>query len=108
LPAASHHHELEAAPIIMIGPEAVRLDGRQVAWTKQIAANEKIVELYDQLITLKHNFALLHPDSPFPGEVLVEASRDLPYRPIHAAIDTAERAGYPMAHLAVEIAAEPR
>jgi hypothetical protein len=53
----------------------VTLDGRRMADTPTLAADpkvERIEALVRDLETLKRNWAVLHPQVPFPGQVVLQ------------------------------------
>jgi hypothetical protein len=106
LPEASGVRELELAPVIAVDEHGVFLDGRQVAappWPgREGAPPVKIVELHDQLVTLKNNFKLLHPSRPFEGTAIVLADRETPFATLKRVMYTAGIADYPHIDLVVE------
>lgn len=106
LPDAKNFKDLEAAPIIAISADAVTLDGRMVASADQLKKDEssdwKIVDLHDQLMTLKNNFKLLHPSDPFQGLVNVQADKNVDFKVVKKVMYTCGQAGYANVNFAVQ------
>ncbi len=106
LPDAKNFKDLESAPIIAISADAVTLDGRSVASAEQLKKDEsadwKIVDLHDQLVTLKNNFKLLHPSDPFTGMVNVQADKNVDFKVIKKVMYTCGQAGYANVNFAVQ------
>lgn len=106
LPDAKNFKDLEGAPIIAVSADSVTLDGRVVASTEQLKKDEsadwKIVDLHDQLVTLKNNFKLLHPSDPFTGMVNVQADKSVDFKVIKKVMYTCGQAGYANVNFAVQ------
>lgn len=106
LPDAKNFKDLEGAPIIAISIDSVTLDGRSVASAEQLKKDEsadwKIVDLHDQLVTLKNNFKLLHPSDPFTGMVNVQADKAVDFKVIKKVMYTCGQAGYQNVNFAVQ------
>jgi biopolymer transport protein ExbD len=97
MPDATNTIELEIAPIIAINPQVMTLDGRRMADTASLAQNpamERIEQLVQDLETLKRNWAILHPNQPFPGTVIIQADQGIDFRVIKKAMFSAAQAGY--------------
>ena len=87
LPEAQNFRDLEQAPIIAVSKDAVTLDGRVVANADQLnqenTADWKIPDLYDQLVTLRNNYKLLHPTDDAGGStVIVQADKNVDFKVI--------------------------
>jgi hypothetical protein len=92
---------MAAAPIIAVDDGGVFLNGAPVG-TLDGRADWKISELHDDLVTLKHNFKLLHPSEGFDGTVIVYADRELDFKSLKRVILSCNVAGYPNVQLIVE------
>ena len=86
--------ELEAAPVIAVSRALVTLDGRTLEPTE-------LSDLYDQLVTLKNNFGLLHPSEPFHATVIVAAEEDVGFATLKRILQSCALAGYPDVKLVV-------
>ncbi len=109
LPDAQNFAALEAAPIIALSKDAVTLDGRPMADSAELNADNtadwKITKLYDDLVTLKNNFKLLHPsDGPdgFKGMVIVQADKNVDFKVIKKVMYSCSMAGYSNVNFAVQ------
>jgi biopolymer transport protein ExbD len=104
MPKASNVANLEVAPVIAIDPIVVTLDGRRMADTATLASSPK-VERNEQLIqdleTLKRNWSILHPQEPFPGQVIIQADVTIDFRVIKKMMFSAAQAGYSNVSFAV-------
>ncbi|MGD8860299.1 MAG: biopolymer transporter ExbD [Myxococcales bacterium] len=97
MPKASNVVDLEIAPVIAVDPVVVTLDGRRMADTASLASSpkvERIEQLIQDLETLKRNWSILHPQEPFPGQVIVQADVSIDYRVIKKLMFSAAQAGY--------------
>ncbi len=93
LPVATEVAELEAGPTVDLGRDGIRLDGRPLPDEKALA---------DELLTLKRNYHLLHPDDPFPGSYVLAADRDLRAAAVLRALRAAQASGWDHVQYAVE------
>jgi biopolymer transport protein ExbD len=104
MPKASNVVNMEMAPVIAIDPIVVTLDGRRMADTATLAADPK-VERMEQLIqdleTMKRNWSILHPQEPFPGQVIMQADVSIDFRVIKKLMFSASQAGYANVSFAV-------
>jgi len=104
MPKAANVVTLEIAPIIAIDPIVVTLDGRRMADTATLAADpkvERIEQLIQDLETVKRNWSILHPQEPFPGQVVLQADVSIDFRVIKKLMFSASQAGYPNVSFAV-------
>lgn len=104
MPKASNVADLEIAPVIAIDPIVVTLDGRRMADTASLASTpkvERIEQLIQDLETLKRNWSILHPQEPFPGQVVIQADVSIDYRVIKKMMFSAAQAGYSNVSFAV-------
>jgi biopolymer transport protein ExbD len=104
MPKASNVVDLEIAPVIAVDPIVVTLDGRRMADTASLASSpkvERIEQLIQDLETLKRNWSILHPQEPFPGQVIVQADVSIDYRVIKKLMFSAAQAGYANVSFAV-------
>jgi biopolymer transport protein ExbD len=82
----------------------VTLDEQRIADTATLAADskiERIEPLIQRLETMRRNYAILHPDKPFPGELLLQADVSTDYRVIKKLMFSAAQAGYGNLNFAV-------
>ena len=104
MPKATNVVDLEIAPIISIDAIVVTLDGRRMADTASLAESPK-VERMEQMIqdleTLRRNWAILHPQEPFPGQVVLQADIAIDFRVIKKIMFSATQAGYANVSFAV-------
>jgi biopolymer transport protein ExbD len=105
LPEALNFRDLEQAPIVAVSKDSVTLDGRQVADAAQLNAENtadwKINDLHDQLVTLKNNYKLLHPNDDFKGLVIVQADKSVDFKVIKKVMYSCGVAGYQNVNFAV-------
>jgi hypothetical protein len=90
LPVARHVRDLEIGPVLTLHPGLVTMDNRFVG-----APDGDLSALAEDLVTLRRNWRVLHPEEPFAGRVLVEADRRLPYGDLRRVVRVAHAAGYP-------------
>lgn len=104
MPKASNVVNVEVAPVIAVDPIVVTLDGRRMADTATLAADpkvERIEPLIQDLETLKRNWSILHPQEPFPGQVIMQADVSIDFRVIKKLMFSASQAGYANVSFAV-------
>lgn len=97
MPKADNTIALEIAPIIAIDDRVVTLDGTRMADTSTLAQSatiDRIEQLVQNMETLKRNWAILHPNEPFDGNVIVQADKEIDYRVIKKVMFSAAQAGY--------------
>lgn len=106
MPSAQHAKMLERSPIITITPEKVVLEGAAVGDNADI--NEKIEEtdwnlpaLVTRLDEYKKFFESVHTDAKFPGEVIVQADRTLPFVFLKRVMYSLAKIGFTNVNLAV-------
>ena len=110
LPAAFHGEDLVDAPLIVVGPRHVTLDGTLVAETPAIAeASEPppLDALRTLLVNKKELWQQIRPDAPFPGEILIAAAQDLPAYAVLRVMASAAAAGYPRTSFMVQKLSSP-
>jgi biopolymer transport protein ExbD len=104
MPKAGNVVNLDIAPVIAIDTIVVTLDGRRMADTATLAADpkvERIEQMIQDLETLKRNWSILHPQEPFPGQVVMQADVSIDYRVIKKIMFSASQAGYANVSFAV-------
>jgi len=104
MPKAANVVNLEVSPVVAIDSTVVTLDGRRMADTQTLQADpkiERIEPLIQDLETLKRNWSILHPQEPFPGQVIVQADVAIDYRVIKKIMFSAVQAGYANVSFAV-------
>jgi biopolymer transport protein ExbD len=104
MPKAGNVVNIDIAPIIAIDPITVTLDGRRMADTATLAADpkvERIEQMIQDLETLKRNWSILHPQEPFPGQVVLQADVSIDFRVIKKIMFSASQAGYANVSFAV-------
>jgi biopolymer transport protein ExbD len=106
LPEAVNWKDLERAPIIGVAADVVTLDGSKVAdaedLQKENTVDWKISKLHDDLVTLKNNYKMLHPDQPFNGLAIVQAHKDIDFKILKKVMYSAAVAGYSNLNFAVQ------
>ena len=110
MPKAQNTTMLEVSPVVAIDPVVVTLDGRRMADTASLAADPK-VERMEQMIqdleTLRRNWSILHPQEPFPGQIVMQADISIDFRVIKKVMFSAAQAGFPNVAFAVNRQAKP-
>jgi|SRR4051812_38795776 biopolymer transport protein ExbD len=104
MPKAENVVNLEISPVVAIDSIVVTLDGRRMADTATLAADpkvERIEPLIQDLETLKRNWSILHPQEPFPGQVIVQADVAIDFRVIKKIMFSSAQAGYSNVSFAV-------
>jgi biopolymer transport protein ExbD len=104
MPKAGNVVNLDIAPVIAIDTVVVTLDGRRMADTATLAADpkvERIEQMIQDLETLKRNWSILHPQEPFPGQVVLQADVSIDFRVIKKIMFSASQAGYANVSFAV-------
>ena len=104
MPKAANVVDIEIQPVIAIDPVVVTLDGRRMADTATLAADpkvERMENLIQDLDTLRRNWAILHPQEPFGGVVIMQADVSIDFRVIKKVMFSAAQAGYPNVAFAV-------
>ena len=107
LPEAIHCRDLEAAPIVRITMESISLNGQPEAemseLLRDLGTQEPLPKLYDDLVVLKNNFKLLHPNpEDFKGIVIVQADKNIDFKVIKKVMYTCAVAGYNNVNFAVQ------
>jgi biopolymer transport protein ExbD len=109
LPDAQNFAQLEVAPIISVSKDAVTLNGFPMADATELntdnTADWKITKLYDDLVTLKNNFQLLHPaggPDGFKGTVIVQADKGVGFKVIKKIMYSCSMAGYTNVNFAIQ------
>jgi len=104
MPKAQNVVNLEISPVIAIDTVVVTLDGRRMADTATLAADpkvERIEQMIQDLETLKRNWSILHPQEPFPGNLIMQADVSIDFRVIKKLMFSASQAGYANVSFAV-------
>ena len=107
LPEAINFRDLEQAPIIAVSRDAVTLNGDPKADSTELSRDGgvdwKIPQLHDDLVVLKNNFKLLHPNpEDFKGIVIVQADKNIDFKVIKKVMYTCAVAGYNNVNFAVQ------
>lgn len=107
LPEAVNFKDLEQAPIIAISRDAVTLNGDPKADSAELnrenTVDWKIPGLHDDLVVLKNNFKLLHPNpEDFKGLVIVQADKNIDFKIIKKVMYSCAVAGYSNVNFAVQ------
>jgi biopolymer transport protein ExbD len=106
LPEAVNWKDLERAPIIAIANDVVTLDGTPVAnaedLQKDTTVDFKITKLHDDLVTLKNNYKLIHPNENFNGIAILQAHKDIDFKVLKKVMYSAAVAGYYNLNFAVQ------
>jgi len=107
LPEATNYRDLEVAPIISISRDAVTLNGDPKADSGELSRENtvdwKIPQLHDDLVVLKNNFKLLHPNpEDWKGIVIVQADKQVDFKVVKKVMYTCAVAGYMNVNFAVQ------
>jgi biopolymer transport protein ExbD len=111
MPKAANVVDIEISPVIAVDPVVITLDGRRMADTATLAADpkvERIEQLIQDLETLKRNWSILHPQEPFPGQVIMQADVSIDYRVIKKLMFSTAQAGYANVSFAVNRSGEKK
>ena len=111
MPKAANVADLDISPVISVDPVVITLDGRRMADTATLAADpkvERIEQLIQDLETLKRNWSILHPQEPFPGQVVLQADVSIDYRVIKKLMFSTAQAGYANVSFAVNRVGEKK
>jgi len=104
MPDAANTQTLEIAPIISIDARVVTLDGMRVADYSTLAQSanlDRIEQLVQNLETLKRNWTMLHPATPFDGSLIIQADKEVDFRVIKKIMFSSAQAGYTNVSFAV-------
>jgi len=104
MPKAEHVVNLDVAPVVAIDTIAVTLDGRPIADTATLASDpkvERLEPLIQELDTMKRNWAILHPQENFPGQIVLQADVTIDFRVVKKIMLSAAQAGYANVSFAV-------
>ena len=106
LPQAVNWQDLERAPVISVSSDAVTLDGLPVATSDELkredAVDWKLTKLHDDLVTLKNNYKLVHPNENFNGLAIIQAHKDIDFKVLKKVMYSAAVAGYFNLNFAVQ------
>ena len=111
MPKANNVVDIDISPVIAVDPVVITLDGRRMADTATLAADpkvERIEQLIQDLETLKRNWSILHPQEPFPGQVIMQADVSIDYRVIKKLMFSTAQAGYANVSFAVNRSGEKK
>ena len=111
MPKATNVVDIDMAPVISVDSVVIALDGRRMADTATLAADpkvERIEALIQDLETLKRNWSILHPQEPFPGQVILQADIGTDYRVIKKLMFSTGQAGYANVSFAVNRSGEKK
>lgn len=107
LPEAVNFRDLEQAPIIAVSRDSVTLNGDPKADSQELSRENtvdwKIPQLHDDLVVLKNNFKLLHPNpEDWKGLVIVQADKQVDFKVIKKVMYSCAVAGYNNVNFAVQ------
>ena len=102
-----NYKDLEQAPIIAVSRDSVTLNGDPKADSQELSRENtvdwKIPQLHDDLVVLKNNFKLLHPNpEDWKGLVIVQADKNIDFKVIKKVMYTCAVAGYNNVNFAVQ------
>lgn len=110
LPDAMNWKDLEQAPIIAISRDSVTLNGEPKADASDLQKDSldwKIPQLHDDLVVLKNNFKLLHPNpEDWKGLVIVQGDKGIDFKSLKKIMYTCTVAGYNNVNFAVNVRAK--
>ena len=97
MPDAENTEQIEISPVIAVDERVITLDGARVADTQtqgQTAQVDRIEPLIQGLESEKAKWTTIHPSEPFPGQVIVQADRNIDFRVVKKVMFSAALAGY--------------
>ncbi len=112
VPTAERLEALERAPVVTMtaddeGSGVVTVDGSEVATLRELMEDDspdwKIYKLTEQLEVKKHNWKLTNPDKVFPGDLIIEADRDISFKAIKKVVYSGGLAGFVNYQLVAEL-----
>jgi biopolymer transport protein ExbD len=103
LPKATQTEQLEQAPVIIIGSGAVVAEGKKDGRMDDIAEDEnfEIADLSEVLNNLKKQYQQLHPNQTFPGKIIIQGDKTVPFRVLKKVMFTCTSVGYGTINFAV-------
>ncbi len=103
LPKASQTEELEQAPAIIIGAGQVVIEGKVVGRMDDIAEDEnfEIADLSEILNNLKKQYMQIHSNKEFPGKIIIQGDKTVPFRVLKKVMFTCTSVGYGNINFAV-------
>jgi len=105
VPDADNGVELAEAPVVVVTPNVVTLDGVRIVDTPSLlehAATQRIEPLVTGLQTVRNNWVMLHPRSEPPTALILQVDQSVDYRAIRKVVASTSQAGFPTLHLAVQ------
>jgi biopolymer transport protein ExbD len=112
LPTAERLEALERAPVVTMTADGdtggvVTLDGSEVSSLRELLDDDspdwRIAKLTEKLEIMKHHWKLYNPRGVFPGELIIEAERDIGFSAIKKVVYSAGLAGYSHYQLVAEL-----
>jgi biopolymer transport protein ExbD len=98
VPSAHNTQSMVDAPLVLVSPRQILLDGGWAADTRAITAAgrpTRLEDLFNQLKSKRELWRQLHPGEEFPGMVVLQIDRSVPALVLKSALQTAAYAGYP-------------
>ncbi|MBX3232256.1 MAG: biopolymer transporter ExbD [Labilithrix sp.] len=105
LPHASNVMEMIDAPMISVAGTRILVDGSAAGNTLAVDESKRVQrvdEVFDALVARRETWKQLHPNKPFPGNVVLRIDQDVSSAVVKSLFQTAARAGYPSVSFMVE------
>lgn len=102
VPTVPHADQVKSAPIISISSLAILLDGQRVANPSEVlASTDRIDRIFERLQDGRRNWAVLHPNEPFAGDIIFQIDKQVSWQLIKRVAQTTSLAGYTNLNFAV-------
>lgn len=103
LPKATQTETLEEAPVIIIGGGQVVFEGKAIGKLDEIAEDEnvEIADLSEALNNKKRQYMQLHSNKEFPGSIIIQGDKEVPFRVLKKVMFTCSQVGYLKLNFAV-------
>ncbi len=102
LPEAKYGAELERAPVVQISPDAILLEGEQIAIIRDIERDEflNIPLLEERLRDLKRRYEQIHTEA-FKGDINIQGHNEVKFKIANRVMYSCSLAGFGNVNMAV-------
>jgi biopolymer transport protein ExbD len=102
VPTVPHADQIRSAPIVSISSLAILLDGQRVANPSEVlASTDRIDRLFERLQDARRNWAVVHPNEPFEGNIIFQIDKQMSWQLIKRVAQTCALAGFTNLNFAV-------
>ncbi len=105
LPNAYHASELERAPVIAISAKQILVDSQFVMDASEADQEKypdwKLTPLWERLTLEKERWKAYHPTEKFPGQVIIQSDKSVPFEVVKMIMHTTALAEYSSLNFAV-------